>query len=115
MLRMSDKRDETGAQAAINQALGAEQQARNRIARCQAQAEEQLAAVREQARRIALRTDARIATLRRYCEQQIGEKVARLKDSAEAVRCLPLSEDARSLRLTDAVRRLAARLTGGAR
>jgi hypothetical protein len=53
--------------------------------------------------------------LRTRCEQQVAEQVARFKASAEAVRNQPLTEDTRTQRLADAVRSLAARLTGGER
>lgn len=113
MTRSNDRSDEADAEQAINRVLEAEHQARDRVAHCQAQAEARLEAARERARRIAARTDARITSLRRQCEQQITEQVARLKDSAEAVRCQPLSGDARATQLGNAMRQLAARLTGG--
>jgi type I site-specific restriction endonuclease len=103
------------AEEAINRVLEAEQRAREHIARCEAQAGEELDAVREQARRIGARTDARIGKLRTRCEQQVAEQVARFKASAEAVRNQPLTEDTRTQRQADAVRSLAARLTGGER
>lgn len=101
------------AEEAINRVLEAEHRARERIAQCEVQASKELDAVREQARRIDARTDARIGKLRTRCEQQVAGQVARLKASAEAVRGQPLAGDARSLRLGQAVRSLAARLTGG--
>jgi hypothetical protein len=113
MAHMSDERGESGAEQAINRVLEAEQRARERIAQCEMQASSELDAVREQARSIDARTDTRIGKLRTRCEQQVATQVARLKSSAEAVRAQPLTGDTRSLRLADAVRSLAARLTGG--
>jgi hypothetical protein len=113
-MRTTDQSGEPGAEQAINRVLEAEQQARERIAQCEVQASQELDAVREQARRVDARTDARIGKLRTRCEQQVAGQVARLKASAAAVRVQPLTEDARALRLTDAVRSLAAKLTGRA-
>jgi hypothetical protein len=113
MMRTTDQRGESEAEQAINRVLEAEQRAREHIAQCEVQASKELDAVREQARRIDARTDARIGKLRTRCEQQVAGQVARLKASAEGVRSQPLAGDARSLRLADAVRNLAAKLTGG--
>jgi hypothetical protein len=113
-VRTTDKSGESGAEEAINRVLEAEQRARERIAQCEVQAGQELDAVREQARRIDTRTDARIGGLRMRCEQQVAAQVAQLKASAAAARAQPLTGDARSLRLADAVRSLAAKLAGGA-
>ena len=74
----TDKSGEPGAEEAINRVLEAEQRARERVARCEAQAGEELDAARDQARRISARTDVRIGKLRTRCEQQVAGQVARL-------------------------------------
>jgi hypothetical protein len=113
MMHTIDQSGESGAEQAINRVLEAEQQARERVAQCEVQAGKELDAVREQARRVDARTDARIGKLRTRCEQQVAAQVAQLKASAAAVRGRPPTEDARAPRLADAVRSLATKLTGG--
>jgi hypothetical protein len=101
------------AEDAINRVLRAEQRAREKVAQCDSQAAALLAAARERALHVAERTDRRIVGLRMRCERQVAKQVAALGAETETVRRQPAGDDARRANLTEAVARLAARLTDG--
>jgi hypothetical protein len=87
------------ADTAINRVLEAEQKAREAIAHTRGRIDE--------------RADARVSKLRAACQQWTGGQSAKLLAEAEELRSCPAVDEVRRARLDDAIRRLAAELTGG--
>lgn len=103
------------ADTAINRVLEAEQKARDAIARCRGEATQHVTDARLRARRIEERADRRVSKLRAACQQWTGAQAAKLLAEAEELRSCPAVDEVRRARLDDAIRRLAAELTGGGR
>ena len=103
------------ADSAINRVLEAEQKAREAIARSRAEAARCVTDARLRARRIDERADQRISKLRAACQRWAGAQAAKLLAEAEQLRSCPAVDEVRRARLDDAIRRLAAELTGGGR
>jgi vacuolar-type H+-ATPase subunit H len=101
------------ADSAINQVLKAEQKAREVIAQRRSEAAQRVTDARLRARRIEERADARVSKLRAACQQWTGGQSAKLLAEAEELRSCPAVDEVRRARLDDAIRRLAAELTGG--
>jgi vacuolar-type H+-ATPase subunit H len=101
------------ADTAINQVLEAEQKAREVIARSRSEAVQRVTDARLRARRIDERADRRVSKLRAACQQWTGAQANRLLAEAEELRSCPAVDEVRRARLDDAIRRLAADLTGG--
>ncbi len=108
---MTDTGDDHPADA-IRRVLEAERQARDRVARCEAEAAAHVEAARARARRALERTDARMSALRARVEQRVAEQVVALRAEAGKIHSQPPEEDARQAQLEAAIARLAARLTG---
>lgn len=103
------------ADTAINAVLEAEQKAREAIARSRSEASRLVTEARLRARRIEERADRRVSRLRAACQQWSGAQAAKLLAEAEELRSCPAVDEVRRARLDDAIRRLAAELTGGDR
>jgi hypothetical protein len=103
---------EEAADEAINRVLAAEREARERVSLAQAQAAKLVAQARLRARRIHERTDARVSRLRAACREWSAREVARRQEEARRILSSPVADDGRSGRLSTAVARLAAVLTG---
>jgi vacuolar-type H+-ATPase subunit H len=101
------------ADTAINRVLEAEQKAREAIAHTRSEAARHVTDARLRARRIDERADARVSKLRAACQQWTGGQSAKLLAEAEELRSCPAVDEVRRARLDDAIRRLAAELTGG--
>jgi vacuolar-type H+-ATPase subunit H len=101
------------ADAPINRVLEAEQRAREAIARCREEATQRVTDARLRARRIEERADRRVSRLRAACQEWTAAQAAKLRGEAEELRSCPAIDEVRRARLEDAIRRLAAELTGG--
>lgn len=96
---------------AMNTVLRAERDAREAIDACRAEAERTLAEAREQARRIARRTDARISALHTRCTIDLHRRVEAMLDG-EREPNTPLPAASEDEVLQAAVDALAAELVG---
>lgn len=107
----SDTRSDALVARAFDRALDAERDAEAAIRECERQVAEQLEHARQQGRAILARTQARIAALHTRAEKDLEQRSARIveqhrQSSAEAAERL-----ADPTRRTQAIERLAARLT----
>ena len=114
---MTDDPDNTpepgSPEAAINEVLAAEQAAAEAIEACQQDARASLHEAAQQARRIAKRTDERIALIHQRVRQQLQRHLRDAEHSARAAEQARDSEEPRMAVIDTAVNDLAARLTGG--
>ena len=110
---MPDKKSPStdDAAAAIDDVLVAETAARQAIEACRKEAEANVEAAREDARRIARLANARVSKLHARCDELVATRTREIRAAAreEAVRT-ELNDADREL-LAEAVKRLAARLT----
>jgi hypothetical protein len=98
---------------AMNTVLEKERRSRERIEQCEREAAALLDRAQRRAREVSERTDKRITALRQRCEETTQGTVTRLLGEVkERSRETPVREDEPS-RIEEAVRRLAAKLTGG--
>jgi len=100
--------------ARIEAVLAEERRARDAVAAAQAEAEEIVAAGRARARVILSRGEARLTRARERVEARVAGRVAALEEKAQRLRGPVELDDATRQRLSGAVVRLAAELTGGA-
>lgn len=107
---MANSRAADNPEQAMNQVLQAEREAQAAIARCQQEATHTVEQARQQARRIAERTDARLSHLHTHCALTLARQTEQLQQrgEAETEAVTPLQEDAV---LAAAVARLAEALT----
>ncbi|MEJ2515941.1 MAG: hypothetical protein P8080_06190 [Gammaproteobacteria bacterium] len=108
------KPDSTGnvdAAAAIEKVLAAEQAVREDMESCRREAQAILETAREKGRRITRRATGRISRLHARCDELSEQRIATIR--AEALAQAPRTElnDADRETVTEAARRMAARLT----
>jgi hypothetical protein len=104
--------DTDNAEAAMNEVLAAEQAAAQAIDVCKQEARASLHEAAQQARRIARRTDERIALIHQRTRQQLQRRLRDAEHAARAAERARDSEDPRAAVISTAVDDLAARLTG---
>lgn len=110
-----ENRDQSpeSAEAAMNRVLAAEQDAARAIEQCEREADAILQDARQRARRIASRTDERIALINQRIRQRLQKQLAEAERQARRSEHED-ADDSRTARLDEVVAGLAARLTGGA-
>ena len=110
-----ENRDQSpeSAEAAMNRVLAAEQDAARAIEQCEREADAILQDARQRARRIASRTDERIALINQRIRQRLQKQLAEAERQARRSEQED-ADDSRTARLDEVVAGLAARLTGGA-
>jgi len=99
------------AAAAIDEVLLAESAARQAMAACREEAEAILEAAREDARRINRIANARVTKLHSHCNQLVHGRISEIRKAADEAAVRTELDDADRQMLTQAVERLAARLT----
>jgi len=105
--RANDSVDE-----AIRRVLSAEREARLAVEECRRQAHRRLSQARAAARRILAQGDERIDGLHARCERTVARTIAALKAETKGLYQEPVLDDVQLARLADAVRALAAEITG---
>lgn len=103
----------TRADQAMNHVLEAERAARDQAVRCEAEAATLVEQARQQARRIAARTDARLTHIHTSCGLATARQIEALLRQETSESEIGVGTPQEQELLQAAVDRLAARLTGG--
>ena len=104
--------DPESAEAAMNEVLMAEQAASQAIDACEGEARVSLYEAAQRARRIANRTNERIAIIHQRTRQQLKNRLQNAERAARAAEWTRDREDPRVAFVSDIVNDMAARLTG---
>lgn len=98
--------------AAIDRVLEAERKAIEAVEDCRHQAKAEIAAARDEARRILERADTRIGALHARCLERVAQTIGALEAETQAVPLAPPLAPGRDGRVEKVLRRLAAEISG---
>lgn len=111
MAKKNQLADGTTAAEAIDRVLSAETQAREAMQECRQEADQIVEAAREDARRILRKANQRAGAVNEKCDRLISEKSEALRAKAHQDRKSDELDDNDQARLTEAVNRVAEKLT----